>query len=155
MDTPDFKIHEANEEAKEAFARYNYFVPVNEHIVKKCDEMFKNNLRPDHVILLKTERLYKSLAKTLNSMPTSEKNALGQNIRECILNLRTHILRSANIYSAAISEAKSASCELSSLQGHIDLMYAMQFISTPFHFKLCDQLSDIALALDLWFDVLK
>lgn len=155
MNNTKFRVHESKEDIKEILTRYTYFIPGNDKIKQACLKEFNNSLRPDYIILLKTECLYKTLMKPLKSMPSEEKQAIGSKIRECILNIRSHISQSANINSLALQEAKKASCELSALKGHIDLMCGLDFFSTPFHTSICNYLADIEMALQMWFRVLK
>lgn len=152
---PDLRLHETDIETIEMVTRYKYYLPMDPKLVEACNKEFLSSFRPNHVILTKTEYLYKALIKPLASLPSHDKKVMGDEVKKTILNIRTHISRSASLHSVALSEAKEASLNLQALRSHIDLMCGIGYIRTNFHSKLCYQIADIHIALDCWFKVLK
>lgn len=141
---------------QESLTRANLFI--SEKMADKykctCNSLFKNGFNPYITTLVATETLYKKLIGPLRSMPTQDKNTLAVEVKNNMLNIRKHIIRSASIDSISVQEAKEASCSLVLLISNLDLMCGLNYLSNALYSELFKLTSDIDTCIKLWFQVL-
>lgn len=116
-----------------------------------CEQLFKNGLEPYAIIMVITENLYVRLRAPLNSMPSGDKICLARRIRDNIMDIRKHIVRSAEIDSLSLQEAKCASATLHELTSNLDLMCGLDYISTSLFSEIYKYITQIDMAIGLWF----
>ena len=88
-------------------------------------------------------------------MKTIDKNILADKTRTILLNIRTHMIRSAYIDSRSVQEAIEVSSSLHELVSVIDLICGLGYFSNNFYSKVIEQIAILDEVLSTWFLVLK
>lgn len=152
---PNLEVTE--ESRKESEVRV--FLFMGKHITDKFKQTYTylkiNSIDPYTAILTKSEEMYKLLHNPLGATPTQDKNSLAARVNQNILDIRSHLIRSATIDSRSIQEAIECSCALTELYANLDLMCGLTYISNNFYSKLYEHVATLDLLLQIWFDVLK
>jgi len=119
-----------------------------------CEQIFKNGLEPYAVLMVITQNLYTRLTGPLNSMPSADKVCLARRIKDNILDIRKHIVRSAEIDSLSLQEAKCASATFHELTSNLDLMCGLGYISTSLFNEIYKYITQINTVIGLWFKII-
>ena len=87
-------------------------------------------------------------------MPSADKVCLARRIKDNILDIRKHIVRSAEIDSLSLQEAKCASATFHELTSNLDLMCGLGYISTSLFNEIYKYITQINTVIGLWFKII-
>lgn len=155
--TSKYKVKNTKDTVNETLRRTSIFI--GDRPYKKYYNVYNalgiKQMDPFAIFLTKTEEIYKQLHGPLTKMKTIDKNILADKTRTILLNIRTHMIRSAYIDSRSVQEAIEVSSSLHELVSVIDLICGLGYFSNNFYSKVIEQIAILDEVLSTWFLVLK